>query len=93
MILVFNKIDLFDKEEPRVLEDWEEPVIVRNQSTETEIVVALLKNSYLDSTRPKTVFISAEQKENIEDLREALIDLVREKHIQIFPNWLAGSKQ
>ncbi len=89
MILVFNKIDLFEKEEPRVLEDWEEPIIVRNQSTETEKVVALLKNSYLDSTRPKTVFISAEQKENIEDLREALIALVREKHIQIFPNWLA----
>jgi GTP-binding protein HflX len=34
------------------------------------------------------VFISAEQKENLDELRDTVLNLVKSKHIQIFPNWL-----
>ena len=88
-ILVFNKIDLFSSEEV-VINDWEigsgnEP---ENQQSRIEKVTAFLKNSYMNNPQPQTVFISAEQKENIEELRETIVKAVKEKHILIFPNWL-----
>ncbi|MET3126717.1 GTP-binding protein HflX [Arcicella rosea] len=88
-ILVFNKIDLFSSEEI-VINDWEigsgnEP---ENQQSRIEKVTAFLKNSYMNNPQPQTVFISAEQKENIEELRETIVKAVKEKHILIFPNWL-----
>jgi GTPase len=89
-VLVFNKIDLFSTEEVEI-HDWEigsgnEPV---NQQIRIEKVTEFLKNSFMNAPQPLTVFISAEQRENIEELRTSLISLVKEKHIQIFPNWLA----
>ncbi|MCU0431310.1 MAG: GTPase HflX [Cytophagaceae bacterium] len=36
----------------------------------------------------RTVFISATQKENIDELRSALMDLVKMRHYEIFPNYL-----
>ncbi|MEA5405909.1 GTPase HflX [Arcicella sp. DC2W] len=88
-ILVFNKIDLFSSEEI-VINDWEigsgnEP---ENQQSRIEKVTAFLKNSYMNNPQPQTVFISAEQKENIEELRDTIVKAVKEKHILIFPNWL-----
>ncbi|MDR6564276.1 MULTISPECIES: GTPase HflX [unclassified Arcicella] len=88
-ILVFNKIDLFSSEEV-LINDWEigsgnEP---ENQQSRIEKVTAFLKNSYMNNPQPQTVFISAEQKENIEELRETIVKAVKEKHILIFPNWL-----
>ncbi|MEA5139323.1 GTPase HflX [Arcicella rigui] len=88
-ILVFNKIDLFSTEEI-VINDWEigsgdEPV---NQQMRIQRVTEFLKNSYMNHPQPQTVFISAEQKENIEELRSTILTAVKEKHIQIFPNWL-----
>ena len=88
-ILVFNKIDLFSAEDIEI-KDWEigsgnEPV---NQKSEIEKVTEFLKNSYMNLPQPTTVFVSAVQKENIEELREAIINIVKEKHILIFPNWV-----
>jgi GTPase len=89
-VLVFNKIDLFSTEEVEI-NDWEigsgnEPI---NQQIRIEKVTEFLKNSFMNVPQPLTVFISAAQRENIEELRTSLISLVKEKHIQIFPNWLA----
>ncbi len=88
-ILVFNKIDLFSSEDIEI-KDWEigsgnEPV---NQKSKIEKVTEFLKNSYMNLPQPTTVFVSAVQKENIEELREAIISVVKEKHILIFPNWI-----
>ena len=91
IILVFNKIDLFSREEIEI-KDWEigsgdEPV---NQQSRIEKVTELLKKSYMHTPQPLTVFISAEQKENIEELRNAILELVREKHLSIYPNSLVS---
>jgi GTPase len=89
IILVFNKIDLFSSEEIEI-NDWEigsgdEPV---NQQSRIEKVTELLKKSYMHTPQPLTVFISAEQKENMEELRNAILELVTEKHLAIYPNSL-----
>ncbi len=89
IILVFNKIDLFSTEEIEI-KDWEigsgdEPV---NQQSRIEKVTELLKKSYMHTPQPLTVFISAEQKENIDELRTAILELVTEKHLSIYPNSL-----
>ena len=91
IILVFNKIDLFSTEEIEI-KDWEigsgnEPI---NQQSRIEKVTELLKKSYMHTPQPLTVFISAEQKENIEELRNAILELVREKHLSIYPNSLVS---
>jgi GTP-binding protein HflX len=80
-ILVFNKIDLYRPTEPDP--DDENPAPVAT--------IEFLKNTYLDTEKPKAVFISAEHKENLDELRAALVDLIRVKHYQIFPNWLEGN--
>ena len=33
------------------------------------------------------VFISAQNRENLEELRDTLYKLVKEKHYTIYPNW------
>jgi GTPase len=91
IILVFNKIDLFSTEEIEI-NDWEigsgeEPV---NQQSRIEKVTELLKKSYMHTPQPLTVFISAEQKENMEELRNAILKLVTEKHLNIYPNSLVS---
>lgn len=78
-ILVFNKIDAYRPSDAAAFEAESEGI-----ST-----VEFLKRTYLDSKKPKAVFISAEKKENLDELRSELLALVKEKHFQIFPNWLA----
>lgn len=86
-ILVFNKIDLFSDEEIE-LEEWQIETEGEKVKTRLERVTDFLKNSYLDTPKPKSVFISAEYRENLGELRDALLAQVKEKHFQIFPNWL-----
>lgn len=78
-ILVFNKIDAYRPSDAAQFE----------AESEGLSTVEFLKRSYLDSKKPKAVFISAERKENLDELRAELLALVKEKHFQIFPNWLA----
>ena len=86
-VLVFNKIDQF---EPR--DEWmhqeddfddDLPVAIRKQTA-----LAYLKKTYLTQKAEHVVFISAETRENIEELRNLLYAMVKEKHYAIYPNWL-----
>ncbi|MFM6948011.1 MAG: GTPase HflX [Aquirufa sp.] len=86
-ILVFNKIDLYKVEDvffegSFVNEDGEV------QKSKMERVTEFLKNTHWQSNQPQTVFISAEQKSNLSELREIIMKLIKEKHYQIFPNWM-----
>ncbi len=78
-LLVFNKVDLLEEEEDLSVEDK----------------IAQLKSTYLSrettNEQDDVVFISATDKNNIEELREKLRTLVEEKHMTIFPNYLKNS--
>jgi GTP-binding protein HflX len=74
-LLVFNKVDL--------LED-EEDLSVKEK-------IAQLKSTYLNKEENDVVFISAANKENIEELRDKLRKLVQAKHYTIFPNYLKNT--
>jgi len=89
-VLVFNKIDLFPVEEvyfegAAVNEDGEPEL------SKMDRVTAFLKRSHWQLEQPKTVFISAEQKSNLPELREVILNLIKDKHFQIFPNWLESN--
>ena len=97
MVLVFNKMDRFvpkDEwtEKPDLSDDddftdsHEEviiPVAVRRKTA-----LEYLKKTYLAQKADYVAFISAETGENVGELRELLYDLVKEKHYQIYPNWV-----
>ncbi len=87
-ILVFNKIDLFEAEALEEVINLEEEILENTQKLKIERVTHFLKNSYLDTPQPQAVFISAEHRENMEELRTAMLAQIKDKHIQIFPNWL-----
>ena len=50
-----------------------------------------LKNTYLNKEENDVVFISAANKENIEELKTKLRKLVEAKHFTIFPNYLKNT--
>jgi GTP-binding protein HflX len=98
-ILVFNKIDLYEEkilsQEAKELADEEfdftglsSDKAPQSKDERLASVLEFLKNSYLDTPKPKAIFISAEHKENLGELRETLLSLVKNKHVQIFPNWV-----
>ncbi|MBK6265797.1 GTPase HflX [Marivirga sp. S37H4] len=74
-LLVFNKVDL--------LED-EEEISVKEKITQ-------LKSTYLNKEQNDVVFISATNKENIDELKNKLRKLVEAKHFTIFPNYLKNT--
>ncbi len=80
-ILVFNKLDLYEPESEEGLD--------KHLATKEDLQKNLqrLKESYLARNMENVVFISAEQKENLGELREVLIKLLTEKHFAIYPNW------
>ncbi|MBY0425917.1 MAG: GTPase HflX [Cytophagales bacterium] len=71
-IIVFNKID-------RLAEMPDDQRFATN--------IEELKNTYLND-RNEVVFISANKKENIAELYSKLMHLVKERHFQIFPNYI-----
>lgn len=77
-ILVFNKIDKFSMNEDAPDEE------------DTVSPLEKLKASYIGKTNFDTVFISAFERINIEELRTKLMDKVREKHYTIYPNYIPG---
>ncbi|MFD2570162.1 GTPase HflX [Spirosoma soli] len=99
MVLVFNKMDQFvprdewtDKVQSNDQDEDEHesadydvaiPVAVRKQTA-----LQYLKRTYLTKRADYVAFISAETGENVGELRELLYDLVKEKHYQIYPNWV-----
>ncbi len=82
-IMVFNKIDLIPKQE-NTEEKFDEFGL---ELAENENIIDKLKRSYMDTERPKSVFISAEHKENLDELRAAMMTILKVKHLGIFPNW------
>jgi GTP-binding protein HflX len=86
-ILVFNKIDLYNVEdvffEGAAVDEDGNPEL-----TKMERVTRFLKQSHWQTNTPKTVFISAEQRSNLGELRGMVMEIIKEKHFQIFPNWL-----
>ncbi len=84
VILVFNKIDQYHPE-------VEQSELEGEQISEAEVIKASLehlKASYLNKNQFATVFISATQRENIDELREIIGQKVKEKHLMIYPNYL-----
>ncbi|GAA5040239.1 GTPase HflX [Marivirga lumbricoides] len=75
-LLVFNKVDL--------LKDEEEGLTVKEK-------IEQLKTTYLNKEENDVVFISAANKENIEELKSKLRKLVEAKHFTIFPNYLKNT--
>lgn len=74
-LLVFNKMDLLEEEEELSVEEQ-----IKN-----------LKNTYWNKEQNDVVFISASDKENIEELKTVLRNLVEKKHLTIFPNYLKNT--
>jgi GTP-binding protein HflX len=74
-LLVFNKIDLLESQLKATDEDGEDKI-------------GALKATFLNKKETPAVFISAANKENIDELKNKLFELVKEKHLSIFPNFL-----
>lgn len=76
-ILVFNKIDAYRYEEKDA--DDLSPVTRRNLTLEQ------LKSSWMSRLSDPCVFISATDRENIEELRKLLYERVKELHVKRYP--------
>ncbi len=99
MVLVFNKMDQFvPKDEWTEKVDTHEPDDEYYGQDTQDVVIPVaerkktaleyLKKTYLAQKADYVAFISAETGENVGELRELLYDLVKEKHYQIYPNWV-----
>ncbi|MCK8490974.1 GTPase HflX [Spirosoma sp. RP8] len=99
MVLVFNKMDEFVPREEwtdKVNRDDDEDIDDEQSHEEVVVPVAMrrktaleyLKKTYLTQKADYVAFISAQTGENVGELRELLYDLVKEKHYQIYPNWV-----
>jgi GTP-binding protein HflX len=84
MILVFNKLDLYQPESESALD----PQPDEDEKTRLQNSIRKLKQTYLTNNTEHVVFISAEQKENLDELRTILLNKVKNRHFQIYPNWL-----
>jgi GTP-binding protein HflX len=77
-MLVFNKIDAYTWVEKE--EDDLTPLTKENYTLDDLKKTWMAKIGYLE-----TLFISAKQKENIDELRDILYKRVRELHVQKYP--------
>jgi GTPase len=82
IIMVFNKIDLYRK-----LHDGEQ-YSEDNIDESHKPGLDELKKMFIGKGEHRSVFISAENKENIDELRKAIYDEAEQKHMTIFPNYL-----
>ncbi|MEQ8925072.1 MAG: GTPase HflX [Fulvivirga sp.] len=71
-IYVFNKVDLLQPSE-----EGDSPIESMNQY-----------HKHRKNTNDDIVFVSAEKKINIAELRDKIFEKVRKKHLTIFPNYL-----
>jgi GTP-binding protein HflX len=82
-ILLFNKIDLLSKE---LLESEQEEPLDENNAL--PVTLEELKATYMNKGTEDTVFISASQQSNIDELREVLSARVAKIYYTIYPNYL-----
>lgn len=80
-ILVFNKIDQIKSLDAEVSEEMENPPPTLED----------LKNTYIGKGTHSSVFISAIQKDNIDEFRQVLMKKVKKRYYTIFPNYLKDS--
>ena len=76
-IIVFNKIDAFS-----YVEKEDDDLSLKTQEN---ISLEELKQSWMNKLHENCVFISAKNKQNIEELKSRLYDKVKEIHVQRFP--------
>ena len=76
-ILVFNKIDAY-----RWVEKEADDLTPKQKEN---ISLAELRQTYMAKMQENCIFISAQEKTNIEQLRELLYQKVRELHVQKYP--------
>ncbi len=76
-IMVFNKIDAFSFEEKAV--DDLSPVTKHNISLEQ------WKKTWMNKLNAQCIFISATNKQNIDELKKLLYDKVKEMHVKRYP--------
>lgn len=77
MIYVFNKIDAFSYT-PKEEDDL-------TPSTKENISLEEWKKTWMAKSNDQAIFISAKQKENIEDFKKLLYNEVKKIHVQRFP--------
>jgi len=77
VILVFNKIDAFTYTKKD--EDDLTPTTRENLSLED------IKNTWMKSLNNKVLFISAQEKENIDEFKKSVYELVKELHVKRYP--------
>jgi GTP-binding protein HflX len=77
MIMVFNKIDVYHYVKKD--EDDLTPETIANYTLEQ------MKNSWLARNPVEAIFISAKEKENIDELKDLLYRRVKEIHVQRYP--------
>ncbi len=82
IIMVFNKIDLY-----RELHDGEQ-YSEDNIDESHKPGLEDLKKMFIGKGDNRAVFISAENKENIDELRKVIYEEAQQKHMTIFPNYL-----
>lgn len=80
-ILVFNKIDQIKSLDAEVSEEMDNPPPTLED----------LKNTYIGKGTHSSVFISAIQKDNINEFRDVLMKKVKKRYYTIFPNYLKDS--
>jgi GTP-binding protein HflX len=78
IIMVFNKIDAF------VEEKIEEDDLI-TEHTEANYSLEEWKNTWMNRMGDNVLFISALNKDNIEEFRKKVYDVVREIHVKRFP--------
>ncbi len=81
-LLVFNKMDQIKSIDDDLREEMENP----------PPSLDMLKKTYMAQSEHPAVFISATKKENMEEFRAKLIQMVKKRHYQIFPNYLEDSR-
>jgi GTP-binding protein HflX len=80
-LLVFNKLDQYQPESEEGLD--------KHLATEEDLKKNLerLEAGYLKKNAKYVAFISAEKNQNMDKLRDVLVEMVRERHFTIYPNW------
>lgn len=80
-VLVFNKIDQIKTIDEEMREEMDNPPPTLDD----------LKKTYIGKGEDASVFISATNKTNMDEFREVLMEKVKKRHFQIFPNYLKDS--
>lgn len=81
-VLVFNKTDLYGQTAPTKS--------LNSDSCPHDATITSLdqfKESYVNNMVTDTVYISAEKKQNMLELKQILFKLIHQKHLQIHPDW------